>query len=75
MKNDDPCAGVKSLDDAVSFAKTIGVGVGPVRRTGELCFYVINDPAHIRFRVNGRRKDASQALVGFLRRIAKRRLP
>jgi len=60
-----------NLRDAIDAARELGVSVESVRRTGELRFEVMIDGAPKRLVHNARRKDASAALVGFLRRLEK----
>ncbi len=56
-----------SLDDALRAARELGCAVMPVRGTGEVR---VTHPIHIRsLRINARRKDTTQHLIAFLRKI------
>lgn len=57
-----------SLLNALRVARTLGVRVEHVRKSGELR---LSHPLVLdRVRCNGRKKDASRHTVGFLRRVA-----
>jgi hypothetical protein len=56
-----------NLQQALQVARRHGVRVEAVRRTGEIRF---RHPTQLRtVRCNGRRKDASRAVVTFLRQV------
>ena len=57
-----------SLLNALRVARTLGVRVEHVRKSGELR---LSHPLVLdRVRCNGRKKDASRHTVGYLRRVA-----
>jgi hypothetical protein len=59
-----------NLQQALQVARHHGVRVEAVRRTGEIRFRHPTRPRTVR--CNGRRKDASRAVVAFLRQVLAR---
>lgn len=59
----------QDLTKLVAHARTLGITVRPLRRTGELQFF---HPSQMeRPRVNGRRKDAPRHASSFVNRVQK----
>jgi len=59
-----------NLQQALQVARRHGVNIEAVRRTGEIRFRHATQTRTVR--CNGRRKDASRAVVAFLRQVVDR---